>query len=287
MLGFYVEWDTAAIRNWTDQSRAGYPVQMPAACLRPRRFQHRRRFLLRASQFVMVRQLSRVDRYRQECYRVRSISRNRMRAGSEMPDHLPNDDAELRAAITNHLGRSVLGMSTPEVARSVRRDALLVSATLRAMQQDGLVAFRRQRWRLTQEPAPQIGPVRTTPAAVVAEQHASSQDERRIQNSRWATFRRLCQYYAECVRLDQGTTIHGRDVDENQKFVCISGNLGWPDGSQPPKFSMPIPTEWAEFLVFCRYVEADELDANTAGRGNSHQLATRNAARFVPQFPDG
>jgi hypothetical protein len=162
-----------------------------------------------------------------------------------MPDHLPHDDAELRAAITNHLGRSVLGMSTPDIARSVRRDALLVSATLRAMQQDGLVAFRRQRWRLTQEPAPRIGPpigpVRTTPAAVVGELSASSQDERRIKNSRWATFRRLCQYYAECVRLDQGTTIHGKDVDENQKFVCISGNLGWPDSSQRPEFSMLIP----------------------------------------------
>jgi very-short-patch-repair endonuclease len=169
-----------------------------------------------------------------------------------MPDHLPHDDAELRAAITNHLGRSVLGMSTPDIARSVRRDALLVSTTLRAMQQDGLVAFRRQRWRLTQEPAPRIGPpigpARTTPAAVVGELSASSQDERRIQNSRWATFRRLCQYYAECVRLDQGTTIHGKDVDENQKFVCISGNLGWPDSSQRPEFSMPIPTAWSEFV---------------------------------------
>ena len=34
--------------------------------------QHRRGFLLQASQFIMVRQLSRVDRYWQECYRVRS-----------------------------------------------------------------------------------------------------------------------------------------------------------------------------------------------------------------------
>ena len=45
---------------------------MPAVWFRPRRFQHRRGFLLQASQFIMVRQLSRVDRYWQECYRVRS-----------------------------------------------------------------------------------------------------------------------------------------------------------------------------------------------------------------------
>ncbi|MGB7328264.1 MAG: AAA domain-containing protein [Rubripirellula sp.] len=43
--------------------------------------------------------------------------------------------------------------------------------------------------------------------------------------SRWSTFRRLCDYYAECVRLDQRSSITATSADEFETIVCIDGAL--------------------------------------------------------------
>ncbi len=56
------------------------------------------------------------------------------------------------------------------------------------------------------------------------------QSERRIPAieigaSRWADFRRLCLYYAECVRLDQRSSIHAKSDEENEEIVCLDGRL--------------------------------------------------------------
>ncbi|MCL4202113.1 MAG: AAA family ATPase [Pirellulaceae bacterium] len=67
-------------------------------------------------------------------------------------------------------------------------------------------------------------------------------------SSRWSVFRRLCQYYAECVRLDQGTTLHGKADQENWKFVCLAGNLAWPESDEPPQMMLQIPSGWSEFI---------------------------------------
>ena len=48
--------------------------------------------------------------------------------------------------------------------------------------------------------------------------------------SRWSTFRRLCDYYAECVRLDQRSSITASAADEFETIVCIDGAL--PNSSQ-------------------------------------------------------
>ena len=183
-----------------------------------------------------------------------------MRTGSTMSDHHPQDDCELRAAITERLSRSVLGLSTPDIARSLRQSSPLVSTTLLSMQREGLVTFRQRRWQLTHKPSPPIsrtvgppvgpsvGSTMKPPGARVTPPPRPSPTDLDLTNSRWATFRRLCQYYAECVRLDQGTTIHGKDCDENKKFVCLSGNLDWPETTQPPQLAVTIPSGWSEFV---------------------------------------
>lgn len=48
--------------------------------------------------------------------------------------------------------------------------------------------------------------------------------------SRWSTFRRLCDYYAECVRLDQRSSITATAADEFETIVCMDGAL--PNSSQ-------------------------------------------------------
>jgi len=197
-----------------------------------------------------------------------------------VPDHHLEDDAQLRAAITERLSRSVLGLTTQDIARSLSESVPPVSTALLSMQREGLVTFRQRRWELTHRPAqdastsprpspsvrltagkpsgksatsvivpPHPGQAATTQRSGPAGQPADSVPAPQVaENSRWATFRRLCQYYAECVRLDQGTTIHGKDGDENKKFVCLSGNLGWPETTQPPQLAVTIPSGWSEFV---------------------------------------
>ena len=46
-----------------------------------------------------------------------------------------------------------------------------------------------------------------------------------IEASRWSDFRRLCLYYAECVRLDQRSSIHAKSDKENEEIVCLDGRL--------------------------------------------------------------
>ena len=194
-----------------------------------------------------------------------------MRNISAMIDHHPQDDPDVRAAIWERLSRSVLGLTTQDIARSIRQGVPDVSTVLLAMQRDGLVRFVQRRWRLTQSPAaPERVQFPTTgspgqpaggfpdgprarsdarqPPAGQTQRDDEANDNNLIANSRWATFRRLCQYYAECVRLDQGTTIHGKDGDENVKFVCLSGNLNWPETTSAPEMSVPIPSGWSEFV---------------------------------------
>lgn len=188
-----------------------------------------------------------------------------------MTDGRPADDAEIRAAIWQRLSHSVLGLTTQEIARSIHQSVPVVSTALLAMQREGFVAFRRRRWQLTEKPAapdsvqhetggysrrstrgglppPGVGagPASTTTGPTPPDDGTSGHTK--IPKSRWATFRRLCEYYAECVRLEQGTTIHAKDAAENTDFVCLAGNLNWPETTSAPEMRQEIPHGWAEFV---------------------------------------
>jgi very-short-patch-repair endonuclease len=43
--------------------------------------------------------------------------------------------------------------------------------------------------------------------------------------SRWSVFRRLCDYYAECIRLDQRSSITATASDEFESIVCLDGAI--------------------------------------------------------------
>jgi len=61
-------------------------------------------------------------------------------------------------------------------------------------------------------------------------------------SSRWGAFRQLCEYYAECVRLDQKASVHGKPEDENKLIVSLTGSL--PENSS---LEIAIPPEWSEW----------------------------------------
>ena len=149
-------------------------------------------------------------------------------------------------------------MTTRELARSLKDRPTEVNKCLLKLQADGQVklggskwtavnsraelgdnilpgsiSVDSQSWQLTQRHSSRQrcrseSPNETTPSSATTESSFSRNTNRR--GSRWSTFRRLCDYYAECIRLDQRATIHAKAVDEFETIVCIDGSL--PDSSQ-------------------------------------------------------
>lgn len=147
-------------------------------------------------------------------------------------------------------GRSV-GMTTRELARSLKSRPSDINQCLLKLQAEGQVAFRSAKWfavnaradlgsNVTTGKSPSASPstpifpqltdstVASRPngdtlTVVPSTQPVSRMIDRR--GSRWATFRRLCDYYAECVRLDQGSSITATATEEFETIVCLDGSL--------------------------------------------------------------
>ncbi len=149
-------------------------------------------------------------------------------------------------------------MTTREIARSLKARPSEVNQCLLKLQSDGQVTFRGSKWSAVHSRA-DLGnnvsaihmPVKPVPPPVNPRQPSnpisrsqsadgpahqplgsasvvSRQVDRR--GSRWSTFRRLCDYYAECVRLDQRSSINATAADEFETIVCMDGAL--PNTSQ-------------------------------------------------------
>ena len=148
-------------------------------------------------------------------------------------------------------GRSV-GMTARELARFLKSRPSDVNQDLLRLQQEGQVALRNGKWcavharadlgsnvssgaeslssgqpisvgrQTVPSPNDQPSARRSQPIHSVDKPSKLSLDRR---GSRWSTFRRLCDYYAECVRLDQRSSISATAEDEFESVVCIDGAL--------------------------------------------------------------
>ncbi len=149
-------------------------------------------------------------------------------------------------------------MTARELARSLRVRPSEVNQCLLDLQVKGQVTFRGGKWLAANSRAdlggnvtaavsptipaslPEVARQATTSIDVPRradqrdqpERNAANRDSRRINRtgSRWSTFRRLCDYYAECVRLDQRSSITATAADEFETIVCMDGAL--PNASQ-------------------------------------------------------
>lgn len=115
------------------------------------------------------------------------------------------------------LRQSRLGLSSRDIARRSGLRTSDVNKCLLALQSQGRVERRGAKWRSTASIQPKPGPI-TPPVK-------PKQPTIEIGDSRWSDFRRLCLYYAECVRLDQRSSIHAKSDEENEGIVCLDGGL--------------------------------------------------------------
>ena len=149
-------------------------------------------------------------------------------------------------------GRSI-GMTARELARSLKVRPSEINQCLLQLQSKGQVKFRGSKWVAahsrgdlgsnvaTSLPggvnshAPRIPEMQSRKAEQSEGEKVagvrppeepgvlSPRIDRRA--SRWSEFRRLCDYYAECVRLDQRSSITAKATDEFETIVCIDGAL--------------------------------------------------------------
>ena len=172
---------------------------------------------------------------------------------------MSNDANQSR--ILQRLQRSTIGLSSRDIARSVKLKPSDVSRILLELQKQGLAERSGGRWRAkhgsvgpmvvssphsqldsqtsrleqkgsrTRDPVLRSHSTTSTHGGVAAPEAAYElrmPPQKQIvdpKTSSWGTFRQLCKYYAECVRLDQKATIHAKAEEEFSKIVCIGGGV--------------------------------------------------------------
>jgi hypothetical protein len=66
--------------------------------------------------------------------------------------------------------------------------------------------------------------------------------------TRWDDFRKLCLYYAECVRLEDKAKAHAYANRENQSFITCNSQIDWQTLSNGGQIALSIPSEWGPFI---------------------------------------
>ena len=69
-----------------------------------------------------------------------------------------------------------------------------------------------------------------------------------LSQTRWASFRKLCLYYAECVRLEDRAKVYEYAEKENLKFLTLGHGIDWHSLSSGASIAITAPAQWAEFI---------------------------------------
>jgi hypothetical protein len=135
-----------------------------------------------------------------------------------------------------------------------------IASSLRHLQSSGHVQLTGGTvWRWT-------GKIYITPAHLIPKKGENVEETRQInssnhpdlaqqatkieilQNTRWDEFRRLCLYYAECIRLDDRAKVHSYTDKEGRGFVTLTGFLNFQPLASGRILHVEIKAKWAKFL---------------------------------------
>jgi very-short-patch-repair endonuclease len=155
----------------------------------------------------------------------------------------------LRDLVIRELQRTRRLMTTARIAQACGvSSTLAVTQLLRALTQEGLVASPRAgAWKWigplaprTPKPPPKPGPKPTPTSKPLASP---------VVGKRWHTFRALCRYYAECVRLEERTRLSVSANRQNQEFLQLTRGIDWAGLSAGRPSTLALDDEQ---LVFVR-----------------------------------
>ncbi len=147
---------------------------------------------------------------------------------------------DLRDAIADELARFPAGVTIQELGRKLGKQRVAqISELLTEMQGRRLVRHTGARWQWIGSPRrrPTTTPTAKSPAPppLPPPPQTTPDDQpdpvappaNQARGSRWDTFRRLCLYYSEFVRLEERAAIKVFANGENTDFVQVPGAIDW------------------------------------------------------------
>lgn len=182
----------------------------------------------------------------------------------------PEYDA-LARQLVDLLARTPGGLTATQLSRRIRGvPKHEIQATLLNLQNAGRVDFRSNRWQgvgpVTQQwtPSSRLGSGVSAPNTSVGRRErrpsGANADRRQaaipnkanqaiaLRGTRWDDFRRLCRYYAECVRLEQGANVRSYAEYEGKNFVPLHGMYDWRAFSSGRPIALRVAAQARSFV---------------------------------------
>ncbi len=143
--------------------------------------------------------------------------------------------------VLRRLNGSSTGLTSRELARLLAVRPSEANQALLSLQAKGQVSRRGTKWLAvpprtgggSKDDDPISHPYPSSDVSIGQNPKVTPEDAQAILNtpsrlidrrqSRWSVFRRLCDYYAECVRLDQRSSITATASEEFESIVCLDG----------------------------------------------------------------
>jgi very-short-patch-repair endonuclease len=146
------------------------------------------------------------------------------------------------------------GLSSRRIGAILNKPAHLVMNRLVALQTEGKTKLKNgSMWQW-------IGPLPQAPVSSYAVPEATAVPAMTVtarlpdarngipHNTRWAAFRRLCLYYAECVRLEDRARVSEYAERENRRFLTLGQGINWHAISSGAPVALTVPDRWGDFV---------------------------------------
>jgi very-short-patch-repair endonuclease/RecA/RadA recombinase len=161
-----------------------------------------------------------------------------------------SDDQVLRLLQSTHRSYSV-----SQIANRCRLSRAETIRRLRGLQERGLTRESNRRWRATRF---SHAPSKEESGEGPGSSEYSPRDDHAINpKSRWLGFRRLCAYYADCVRLEERPKLVAYARDGNPDFMEINSHIDW--RALAAESSIPLATRPDEVDLLHRFVKRNPL----------------------------
>jgi len=144
-----------------------------------------------------------------------------------------SSDKSIEEQILEMLAHEPNGLQARKIAKRLGGKTHKIQNVLKRLQNEGSVKYAKSKWYGTGAAERAVNPA-ANPLPPKRPKHPLGEGTNGTASmplpspqGRWAEFRKLCLYYADCVRLDQGASVRTYAKYENTNFVSLTGHYNW------------------------------------------------------------
>lgn len=144
-----------------------------------------------------------------------------------------SSDKSIEEQILEMLSHAPNGLQARKIGKRLEIKTHKIQNVLTRLQNEGSVKYANSKWYGTGAAKRPVDPLATPlppkrPTQLQGEgANGTAPMPVPSPQGRWADFRKLCLYYADCVRLDQGASVRTYAKYENTNFVSLVGDYNW------------------------------------------------------------